>query len=312
MPLDPKITLTGPALDAWHDFERHHRLRESSPRTLETYGEAVSQLQRHLGAAGVLGAGRKDVEAYLLAVREATSVSTMANRYRGLLQFFRFCAAEGIIAASPMAGIPAPQPSYSVPEVLADEQLVKLLNACRGRALDQLRDMAMIRVLCEPGSPRASELAGLVLDDVDLGANMIRIRNGKGRNGGTTRIIALSDTTATAISRYKRARAAHRLAGKTDALWLGIKGPMTRSGVGQMLARRAAQASIGHVHPHQLRHTAFADFDAASDNNVNAAMALFGWSNPAMVHHYGKAARGRNAVARARQLGRGDRLAVAR
>jgi integrase len=49
----------------------------------------------------------------------------------------------------------------------------------------------------------------------------------------------------------------HRLA-RTPALWLGTRnrGPMTGSGLYQMLLRRAGQAGYDpDVHPHQFRHT---------------------------------------------------------
>ncbi len=42
----------------------------------------------------------------------------------------------------------------------------------------------------------------------------------------------------------------------SPALWLGPKGPMTESGIAQMLERRCGQAGMDKVHPHQLRHTA--------------------------------------------------------
>jgi len=38
-------------------------------------------------------------------------------------------------------------------------------------------------------------------------------------------------------------------------LWLGLGGPMTDSGIRQIITERAKQAGIGHLHPHQLRHT---------------------------------------------------------
>ena len=38
-------------------------------------------------------------------------------------------------------------------------------------------------------------------------------------------------------------------AGKSDALWLGLKGGMTPSGVRQVVQRRAVEARLGHLHP---------------------------------------------------------------
>lgn len=316
--LDPKATLRGDAREAWLEFAEMHRARAHSPRTIETYGECVAQLQgyldKHQGRRCVLEAERKHLTSFLAWVAQPPrSASTAANRYRGLVQFYKWAAAEGIVPASPMTGVECPKHEYKVPGVLTDDQLRALLATTARprvkRTFDDIRDEAILRVFCEAGSPRASEMAALQVDDFDMEGKTITIRYGK---GGRTRVIGMSASTSRAVFRYRRARAAHPRAAGTAAMWLGGKGPLTRSGLGQMTQRRSEQASLPmRVHPHQLRHTAFADFDTQS-GNVNHEMALFGWSSPAMAHHYGKAARAANAIAAAQQLSRADRLDGAR
>ena len=69
------------------------------------------------------------------------------------------------------------------------------------------------------------------------------------------RLVPLAMGTAQAVVMYLRVRRSHRKA-KSPALWLGTRGPMTGSGVYQMLQRRADQAGYDpDVHPHQFRHT---------------------------------------------------------
>lgn len=316
MALDPKTMLAGPSLEAWLDYARYHREQNHSPRTIQSAGEALAQLQdflgKHAGGTCLLEANRHQVSDYLLWVGRTRSASTQLNRHRALSAFYRFCADEDILPASPMTRIAAPAADYKVPEVLADDQLAALLAACAApkaapapARLAALRDAAMIRVFCEPGSPRASEMAGLDLADADMDADVITIRYGKNRR---TRQIAMSPATARAVAKYRRARAASPRAAETGALWLGPKGRLTRFGIAQMLRRRGRQAALGPVHPHQLRHTAFADFDKATSGHTNAEMALFGWASPAMAHHYGRAVREAAALQVARELGRGNRL----
>lgn len=306
MALRPEDIATGEALCAWQDFVRSHREQRHSARTIETYGEAVAQLAAWLAGLhpvlSLLTAGREQISDFLQEVGARTSAATQSNRHRALVQFYKFCVDEEILAASPMARIKAPAPDYKIPAVIPDEQLTALIAACAGKELADLRDSAIIRLWCEPGSPRASEMAGLRLADVDMDHDAVQLR---GKTGA--RIIAMAPATARAMSRYLRARARHRRAAELDALWIGTKGPVTRSGLGQMLDRRAGAAGIGHIHPHQLRHTAFSDFDSASGNG-NHAMALFGWSSMAMVHHYGKGARSARALVAARELNRAGRL----
>jgi integrase len=61
-----------------------------------------------------------------------------------------------------------------------------------------------------------------------------------------------------------------------EALWMGLKGPMTASGIRQMVKRRARQAGIGDVHPHQRRHT-FAHRWLSDGGNGQDLMRLVGW-----------------------------------
>jgi integrase/recombinase XerD len=93
--------------------------------------------------------------------------------------------------------------------------------------------------------------------------------------------------TAAALDRYKRVRARHRFAA-LPWLWIGHRGRTTRKGVPEMLAKRAALAGIGHVHPHQLRHT-WADRWLRSGGNEGDLQRLGGWESSDIMRRYGEA-----------------------
>ena len=75
--------------------------------------------------------------------------------------------------------------------------------------------------------------------------------HGKGRK---TRTVKISHDAARSLDRYIRVRARHAQAYRPQ-LWLGIhnRGPMTASGIYQVIARRGRQCGIG-VFPHRFRH----------------------------------------------------------
>jgi integrase len=77
------------------------------------------------------------------------------------------------------------------------------------------------------------------------------------------------------VNRYVRARERHALAA-SSGFWLGPKGPMTRSDTYQVVGRRGREASIGDVHPHQLRHSFFARW-LAGGGQEGDLLALGGW-----------------------------------
>lgn len=189
--------------------------------------------------------------------------------------------------------------------MLTDAEVAALLAACKGTGFVEARDTAVIRLLLDTGIRRA-ELLGLTLDDVDRGARTITVM-GKGRRGRTVRY---GVKTGEALGRYLRRRAEHRYADTTTALWLSSTrpGPWGKDGVRSMLERRAAQAGLGHIHPHQFRHTFASDY-LASGGLEGDLMRTAGWSSRQMLSRYGAAVADERARdARDRLELKGDRL----
>jgi integrase len=126
---------------------------------------------------------------------------------------------------------------------------------------------------------RRAELLGLRVDDVDF--DHVAIVVGKGRR---PRACPFGNKTGLALSRYLRLRGAHPFAAE-EALWLGKKGPLTETGLTQMLWRRSEQARIGKVHPHQFRHT-FAHTWLAQGGGEGDLVRLTGWTGRDMLARY--------------------------
>jgi integrase/recombinase XerD len=72
--------------------------------------------------------------------------------------------------------------------------------------------------------------------------------------GDRQRIVRFTYDTSRALDRYLRERAKHSMA-RSSALWLGVHGgPMTASGVYQMIERHGRDVGV-EVNPHKFRHT---------------------------------------------------------
>ena len=85
---------------------------------------------------------------------------------------------------------------------LDDDQLKRLIDACRGRDLRDRRDEAILRVMIETGL-RAGEVVAMQVPDVDLARGTALIRRGMGGKGRT---VPIGPHAGRALDRYVRAR----------------------------------------------------------------------------------------------------------
>jgi site-specific recombinase XerD len=256
----------------WRSYARTLKARNRSEKTLASYHRAVTELDHFLDA-DLSTATKADVETYLAKRLTEIAATTVGIRFRSLRAFFNWCVAEEIVEKSPMLGLQEPAAPDDPPPVLDDDQLRVLLKTCTGKTFIERRDEGIIRLFCEPGSARLAEMAGLTVESLDMGRDLVTL-HGKGNK---TRVIPFGAKTGTALDRYFRLRAKHRHA-SSSGLWLGVKGRLTDSGIAQMITRRSRQAGTGHIFPHRLRHTSA---HAWMDNGGSEgdAMALFGWSS---------------------------------
>jgi site-specific recombinase XerD len=281
-------------------FRLHLAAERKADKTVRTYTEAVqwfaaTRLRRQGSRECWEEVKKRDVQEWVAWLLGRYSAAYASNQFRALQQFFRWLAVEEEIP-DPMAGLAPPRvPDKPVP-VFAGDELRRLERACSGRGFQQRRDAAIIAVL-EATGIRLSELAGIRCDpgdprlgDVDLWLREITVRG----KGGKSRIVKISHDAARSLDRYLRVRARHAQAYRPQ-LWLGVsnRGPMTASGIYQVIVRRGRQCGV-EVFPHRFRHH-FSHTWLDRGGAEGDLMELNGWTSPQMLRRYGASARSARA-----------------
>ena len=278
-------------------------LYAKSPATQSAYLTAAVQLGQFLEERGMPTAVEsitgEHVREFLRDQIETRSASTARSRHAFLSAFFRWLVDEGEIRDSPMRRVQAPTVEDRPPAILDDASFERLEKACAGRAFEDRRDLAVIRLLDDTGIRRA-KCAGIKLSDLDFDALIVTV-TGKGRR---VRICAFTPETGVIVDRYLRVRAKHPKAGSPN-LWLGRAGPTTPDGIADIVESRAAIAGLRGVHAHMLRHR-FADRWKRAGGSEEDLMALGGWRSRTVMARYGRAHAASRAIAAYRRIRPGD------
>ena len=285
-----------------HSYDRALRARNASPRTRQSYREAAVMFAAFLDGADLESATKPDVERFMAFLLERHSSTTAAVRFRALRAMYSWAVVEDLIVSSPVAGMRAPTVRQEPVDVLSDDDLRALLSTCSGRSYEDRRDTALIRLFIDTGG-RLSEIVRLRLDDVDMRQDQVTFLG----KGNKVRVVPMGTRTAQAVERFLRARKLHPAASIPEVFIGGRGGPLTPSGVAQMLRRRAEQAGLGKVHPHMFRHTA-AHYAASHGMGDDSLMRLMGWTSREMLNRYGASAGEERARGAHRSLAPGDRV----
>ena len=276
----PNVQLIDTYLDAmWME-------KGLSDNTLQSYRRDLKQFAAWLQARGtsLLSCTRADLQQYLgWRVKErlrANSTSRMLSCLRG---FFRYLLREEQISEDPVLLIDSPKKGRSLPKILTEDDVERLLDAPEVNDPIHFRDRAMLEVLYATGL-RVTELVSLQLFEVNLNQGVIRVMG----KGGKERLVPLGEEAISWLQRYL-VQIRPLLLGEniSDVLFPSRRGQqMTRQTFWHRIKHYALVAGIDKpLSPHVMRH-AFATHLLNHGADLRVVQMLLGHSDLSTTQIY--------------------------
>ena len=271
---------------AYLEFERG-----LSRNTLEAYRSDLLQLGAHLKRTGVdgLSARHDDLADFVADLaagsdeRPSVSAATLQRKVACLRSFYRHLRREGLVTDDPTVRLHAPKQIRRQPQVLARDEVARLLEAPRGAEPPALRDRALLELMYACGL-RASEAIALDVGDVDLDTGVLRARG----KAAKERLVPIGSAASRALVAYLT-RGRPRLVGDRTETTLFLNhrgGRLTRQGLYKIVQRHARAAGLeGKMSPHTLRHT-FATHLLAGGCDLRSLQEMLGHADIATTQIY--------------------------
>ncbi|MHB1475331.1 MAG: tyrosine-type recombinase/integrase [Dermatophilaceae bacterium] len=208
-----------------------------------------------VGDGGLGQVGPSDVTSFVMATCSQSSVALAKKTITAMASLLRYLHVAGVTAESLCSVLPkvAGRRPGSPAWDLDSDAVTRLLAGCDRHQAVGRRDYAILTLLARLGL-RAGEIAALTLDDIDWHRGEVVIRG----KGDRHERLPLPDDVGQAVAVYLRdARPPTPPGCRTLFLRvLAPVGPLSPTGVSQVVSRAASRAGLPTCGSHRLRHFA--------------------------------------------------------
>ena len=185
-----------------------------------------------------------------LNIKSSRSQARCISSLRG---FFNYLLFEGKIKISPIDDIETPKLEKKLPEVLTEDEIIKLISSINLNNEFGQRNKTIVEVLYGTGI-RVSELITLNLSNIFFNESFLKVFG----KGNKERFVPLGDVASIEIKKYLDLRKKLNIDPKfSDILFLNRYGrQLTRSMIFKIIKDSAMEANIRKkISPHTLRHS---------------------------------------------------------
>ncbi len=211
---------------------------------------------------------------------------TVARKLSAVRSFFSFLERQGAVEGNPAADIATPKQGASIPNVLAVDEMFRLLEGPDKEKPLGLRDWAILEMFYSCGL-RVGELAALDISNVEFEQRLVRVIG----KGDKERIVPIGKTALEALRRYLEAMPlilrTHRAERLMGPLFLNSRGGrLTTRSIARIVKGYARKCSLmSEISPHALRHT-FATHLLDGGADLRAVQELLGHASLSTTQKY--------------------------
>jgi integrase/recombinase XerD len=261
--------------------------RGLAKNTIAAYARDLDQAATFLakrGAANWRSVTGDHAAAWVHSLTSARYTTTsLARKLTALRMLSRFLVHEKIRDDDFTALLSGPKLVRKMPGTLSEDEVARLLATASGGDPRALRDRALLELFYSSGL-RVSELAALMLQQVDLQHGFIRVFG----KGSKERVVPVGGKARDALATYLASGRPHLVKPRTGSQFFLNKngGALSRVALWMIVKAHAKRAGITkNVKPHALRHS-FATHLLTGGADLRAIQEMLGHASISTTQIY--------------------------
>ena len=265
--------------------------RNLSPQTIRGYQNDLNFFEQWLSANNINEISKAEaltptqIRGFWAGRRKGGLCAASMRRGQSALRgLFKYAMRHGLANKNPVDMMDSPKVQRLLPKALSQEDVNMLLNSPDSTTLLGMRDKAILELLYGSGL-RVSEVSNLTSENINLEAQTVIVREGK---GGKDRIVPLTPLSCQAISLYINNRFSTKPEWREEKhIFLNHLGtPLTTRSIARLIDKYARQlAMMMNITPHQFRHS-FATHLLNNGADIRAVQEMLGHASLSTTQIY--------------------------
>lgn len=263
------------------NFKNFLRLeRGLSQNSINSYEYDLNLFKSYLKSNSInispLECDSETIKRYLYSELSTKKTRSMARGISALKSYYNYLVFENLIKISPLSDIDTPKLEKKLPEVLTENEILKIINSIDDNHPFSIRNRAIIEVLYGTGI-RVSELIDIKLSNIFFEEKILKVKG----KGDKERFVPIGNVASNSIKIYLEERINNKIEPKySDVLFLNRYGrQLTRAMIFKIIKDLCEISGIEKkISPHTLRHS-FATHMLKNGADLRSIQLILGHEN---------------------------------